>query len=174
MSDQPKKDNNTYLMSVKPRHPHLRHIPMVHDNDMQTLVQKENEYDASWKKRGGVGAFMMLARKWDRIEAQVLRQVDTYNIFDAIRDDKRDEGILDDIRDLRRYLALVEAFMIEQNVVGPPAMERTNWDSLNAASREIEHNIHAMTGNKFDTDQGQDREFDPNDRPLTEMIRRDQ
>lgn len=33
-----------------------------------TLVEKERTYQGSWKKRGGVGAFMMLARKWDRLE----------------------------------------------------------------------------------------------------------
>ena len=50
---------------------------------------------------------MMLARKWDRLE----KQVDEYNydIFNAAKEDMREEGILDDIRDLRRYLFLVEA-----------------------------------------------------------------
>jgi hypothetical protein len=55
---------------------------------------------------GGIGAFMMLARKWDRIENQA--QVYGWDIFDAMTSDKRPEGIIDDIRDLRRYLLLVE------------------------------------------------------------------
>ena len=50
---------------------------------------------------------MMLARKWDRLEKQVTEQ--GYDIFQAIAYDGREEGILDDIRDLRRYLFLVEA-----------------------------------------------------------------
>jgi hypothetical protein len=69
MSDQ-SKQASSYLQTVKPRHPHLRHIPAVQDNDSRTIHIKEAEYDASWKKRGGVGAFMMLARKWDRLENQ--------------------------------------------------------------------------------------------------------
>ena len=32
-----------------------------------------------------------------------------YDIFNAVHIDRREEGILDDIGDLRRYLALVEA-----------------------------------------------------------------
>ena len=57
---------------------------------------------------------MMLARKqdrlteiWGRIEFQTDNE--GYNIFDAIAMDEREEGILDDIRDLRCYLILVEA-----------------------------------------------------------------
>jgi len=50
---------------------------------------------------------MMLARKWDRLEKQVGEY--NYDIFRAAYDDRREEGIIDDIRDLRRYLFLVEA-----------------------------------------------------------------
>jgi hypothetical protein len=49
---------------------------------------------------------MMLARKWDRIEQQV--HIQEYDIFKAYAKDKRTEGVLDDIQDLRRYLLLVE------------------------------------------------------------------
>ena len=38
------------------------------ESDIETLVEKEDDYGDSWKRRGGIGAFMMLARKWDRIE----------------------------------------------------------------------------------------------------------
>ena len=77
--------------------------------DVQQLHEAEKRYGDSWKQRGGVGAFMMLARKWDRIENQVSK--DGYNIFDTIYNDPSNSGILDDIRDLRRYLLLVEGFM---------------------------------------------------------------
>ena len=53
---------------------------------------------------------MMLARKWDRIENQTQRE--KYDIFQTIRSDNREEGVIDDIRDLRRYLLLVEAEML--------------------------------------------------------------
>ena len=40
------------------------------EDDVRELVEAEKSYGDSWRKRGGTGAFMMLARKWDRIENQ--------------------------------------------------------------------------------------------------------
>ncbi len=80
------------------------------ESDIETLVDKEGSYGNSWKRRGGVGAFMMLARKWDRIENCLSDRADErYDIFHAMMQDLRDDGLLDDIRDLRRYLLLVES-----------------------------------------------------------------
>ena len=79
----------------------------VMDMDIEFIKRKEHEYKGSWKKRGGVGAFMMLARKWDRIEPQTEKYDGDLAL--AIKNDQRTEGILDDIRDLRCYLMLVEA-----------------------------------------------------------------
>lgn len=73
--------------------------------DCDVLVEKEKSYGDSWKSRGGVGAFMMLARKWDRIEHQCKEK--GYNMFEAV-DMLDEQGLLDDIGDLRRYLLLVE------------------------------------------------------------------
>ena len=58
---------------------------------------------------------MMLARKWDRLENQTTAKL--YDIFKAVMEDDRAEGIIDDIRDLRRYLMLVEAEMVDREVV---------------------------------------------------------
>ena len=77
--------------------------------DVKSLHDAEQSYGDSWKQRGGVGAFMMAARKFDRIEKQVLGH--NYDIFSAMDEDRRPEGILDDIRDLRRYLFLIDAEM---------------------------------------------------------------
>jgi len=82
-------------------------VDIVARADVTALEKAEESYGDSWKKRGGVGAFMMLARKWDRLEKQV-EDMD-YDVFEAIRDDGREEGVIDDVRDLRRYLMLVEA-----------------------------------------------------------------
>ena len=38
--------------------------------DILSLIESEKSYGDSWKRRGGTGAFMMLARKFDRIEQQ--------------------------------------------------------------------------------------------------------
>ena len=77
------------------------------NEDVEGLHVSEQSYGDSWKQRGGVGAFMMLARKWDRLEKQANEF--NYDVFLAAAEDPREEGVLDDIRDLRRYLFLVEA-----------------------------------------------------------------
>ena len=92
----------------------LANLQRISIKDSVVLHEKDRAYRGSWKKRGGVGAFMMLCRKWDRLEAFV--GAEDYDIFKAIRNDPRDESVLDDIRDLRRYLALVEAeISVQQN-----------------------------------------------------------
>ena len=54
----------------------------------------------------------MLCRTWDRIEQRLTRpleshDIEPWDIFAHAKVDKRSEGIIDDIRDLRRYLTLV-------------------------------------------------------------------
>lgn len=81
-------------------------LAAIAEQDVNTILVKNKEYGDSWKSRGGIGAYMMLARKIDRIENQVKKL--NYDIFKAINTDTREEGIIDDIRDLRAYLLLVE------------------------------------------------------------------
>lgn len=79
----------------------------IAERDVMVLREKGKTYGDSWRQRGGVGAFMMLARKWDRIENQV--SAENYDIFQAYYNTAGDvDGLLDDIADLRRYLLLVE------------------------------------------------------------------
>jgi hypothetical protein len=92
-------------------------LQMIASIDIAGLVKAQGSYGTSWRNRGGVGAFMMLARKWDRLENQVKKH--DWDIFKAIAADRRPEGIMDDIRDLRRYLLLVEEHMWATNVVVP-------------------------------------------------------
>jgi len=89
---------------------YLDFLHVVAQEDVDKLKAAEKNYGDSWKKRGGVGAFMMLARKWDRIEKQC--ELCNWDVFTALVTDPRPEGILDDIQDLRRYLMLVEAEML--------------------------------------------------------------
>ena len=98
--------------------------------DVEKLHKAEQSYGNSWKKRGGIGAFMMLARKWDRLEKQVTEN--SFDVFLAAKKDTRAEGILDDIQDLRRYLMLVEAEIIrgkEKNAKEPELFieDRCEW-----------------------------------------------
>lgn len=93
----------------------LRLLAVVSHTDVQALIAAQKSYGNSWKQRGGVGAFMMLARKWDRLENRLKKPrtgTDTYDIFHHVIADTRAEGVIDDIRDLRRYLMLVEAELL--------------------------------------------------------------
>jgi len=82
-------------------------ISDVAQEDVAGLIEAQKHYGNSWKKRGGIGAAMMLLRKVDRFELQISKH--GYDVFTAAAADRRQEGIIDDIRDLRRYLMLVEA-----------------------------------------------------------------
>lgn len=75
--------------------------------DVGTLISKYQGYGDSWKKRGGTGAFFNFARKIDRIENIAAKY--GYDIFKAILTEDDEHNIIDDIRDLRCYLLLVEA-----------------------------------------------------------------
>ena len=85
----------------------------IAQRDLEALKKGETSYGDSWKRRGGVGAFMMLARKFDRIEHQSEKH--GWDIFEAGEAFKGEAGLLDDIRDLRRYLLLCEEHILEQS-----------------------------------------------------------
>lgn len=86
-------------------------ISRLANDDVAVLKEKGKSYGNSWRKRGGVGAFMMLARKWDRIEKQCEEK--GYDIFDVLSGaaGRVDKSFADDIADLRRYLLLVEGYV---------------------------------------------------------------
>jgi hypothetical protein len=90
----------------------IQGVDKLSKEDVVGLHTSELSYGDSWKQRGGVGAFMMLARKWDRLEKQVTNH--NYDIFESALADFRPEGVLDDIKDLRRYLFLVESEILMQ------------------------------------------------------------
>lgn len=85
-------------------------LAIIVKRDIETLAKKDISYAGSWKKRGGVGAFMMLARKWDRIEAILSSSPKKYDILDLPPEHLTgdDSSLLAEIRDLRCYLLLVE------------------------------------------------------------------
>lgn len=92
---------------------HMEYLEGIAAQDVILLREKEKSYQGSWKKRGGVGTFMMLARKWDRLEA--MAKANHYDIFEAlfkhylVKNAGEDGTALAEIRDLRCYLLLVEA-----------------------------------------------------------------
>lgn len=105
-------DRNHYDATLRQR------MNFVTENDIEETIRKDREYNSSWKKRGGTNAFFMLARKWDRLEEQLHNLSERhpgasdYDIFEGLLRDTRREGLIDDIRDLRRYLLLVECELI--------------------------------------------------------------
>jgi hypothetical protein len=96
---------------------HISQIDFIAKNDCAMLRHKESTYGGSWKKRGGVGAFMMLARKMDRIENIAAKN--GYDIFAVIQREGllgSDGDLIAEIRDLRGYLLLVEAEMFTREL----------------------------------------------------------
>ena len=103
--------------------------------DLQALKKAEQSYGDSWRRRGGVGAFMMLARKFDRIEHQSEKH--GWDIFEAGEAFKGEAGLLDDIRDLRRYLILVEEYILNNSGdVNNENTEEESWDGSTGYSQE--------------------------------------
>lgn len=88
------------------QYPWLGNLREVSGNVVETVFEKEEHYGGSWQKRGGPGAFMMAARKWDRIE-NICKDKYNYDVFEALAENGGD--IRDDIDDLIGYLLLIRA-----------------------------------------------------------------
>jgi hypothetical protein len=114
-----------------------KHITSLALQDVKVLEEKGKTYGSSWRNRGGIGAFMMLARKWDRLENQC--KANGYDIFVAIDKDintAKIDGILDDIADLRRYLLLVEAHLTSPKCANEIYAPQPVWNRPLAAEKE--------------------------------------
>ncbi|KKN53701.1 hypothetical protein LCGC14_0599560 [marine sediment metagenome] len=94
---------------------HLKFIDAIALEDAAGLKKAHESYGPSWKQRGGIGAYMVMIRKFDRME--MCAEKFGWDIFKAVQDDPRAEGILDDIRDARRYLMLIESVLREKGIV---------------------------------------------------------
>lgn len=96
---------------------HLEYLDKISETDVKAVRHSDVQYNASWKARGGVGAYFVAIRKYDRLEARAKQA--GYDVFEAVRTDLRPEGIIDDIRDLRRYLLLWEAELMNRGIIIP-------------------------------------------------------
>lgn len=93
----------------------IRFVDQVTREDSEGLHEAFKHYGDSWKKRGGQGAFLTLVRPWDRMHlalANLERVGRKWDIFYAIANLTFRDGVIDNVRDLRRYLTLVEAEML--------------------------------------------------------------
>ena len=75
--------------------------------------EKDEHYGSSWQKRGGPGAFFVIARKWDRIEQACETADHQYDLFHLFATDTRQETILSDCIDLAGYLLVLMEHMVE-------------------------------------------------------------
>ena len=49
-------------------------LEIILQEDYEGLVEAEKSYGDSWRERGGVGAFMMLARKWTDLKNKLQKK----------------------------------------------------------------------------------------------------
>lgn len=103
-------------MTQDDKYKHHNYLRQVADDDVACVRRKDLSYGASWKRRGGVGAFMIMARKWDRLENFMEHSDKKYDVFHDVGDGS-DGTVLAEIRDLRRYLLLVEAELMAREEV---------------------------------------------------------
>jgi hypothetical protein len=68
-------------------------------------IQKDAAYGASWKARGGIGAYFTYVRKPDRLEAQLKKA--NYNAFDISIPAEAGESIDETLRDNINYCLLI-------------------------------------------------------------------
>lgn len=104
-----------------------RQIIALAFRDANQLLSAERSYGDSWQARGGVGAFMNLARKWDRLSRSC--EQSAWDIFLALERDVRSEGLADDLRDLRHYTILIDLRCIRapQYVKETPIAKERCW-----------------------------------------------
>jgi hypothetical protein len=102
-------------MSLNEKLKYHQHLDAIVQADVEYVRRKDAQYDASWKKRAGVGAFFTIVRPWDRFES--ISRSASYDVFKKIREEGMegpDGSLIACVRDLRRYLLLIEAEMTEQ------------------------------------------------------------
>jgi len=94
-------------------------IAQVAADDVEGLIQAREEYGDSWCDRGGSGAWFTIVRPLDRLNKMMTRRPapgsDTTDIFAHMAVCQTgDEGVLNAVRDLRRYLLLAEAELVRR------------------------------------------------------------
>jgi hypothetical protein len=114
MSDKPASKLVMINADMKRYGRQYHRLNLIAEELVKFVNDKDIQYGSSWRKRGGAGAFMVIARKWDRIEqACETRHPAKYDIFDVFEADGRNETILDDCLDLVGYLLILVEHMIE-------------------------------------------------------------
>lgn len=87
----------------------LDRLRVIALHDAETVAEKNAQYGESWCRRGGHQAFAVIWRKADRVDSIMSKMANGYDIFAAWRENPG--NIIDDFRDLRTYLMLLEEYM---------------------------------------------------------------
>ena len=123
----------------------LDFIEIVSKEDHDHLREKAKSYGDSWKRSGGRSSWFMLKRKMDRLENMLNKYpkdmkeaLAHQDVFEKIKQDPSgtDGTVLAEIRDLRRYLLLVESEMMNQKIISPFVFEKDD-ESLHAKQPEL-------------------------------------
>lgn len=104
--------------------------------DLEYIRRKDTQYQASWKRRGGPGAFFTFARPWDRLESIAAKAgYDVFGVIDREGLEGPDGSLIACVRDMRRYLLLLEAEMTQRFKGGDAPQAVPATDSNKHAER---------------------------------------
>jgi hypothetical protein len=123
------------------------HIKAIALDDVAILTTADQQYGSSWRKRGGVGAYIVGIRKADRMEQQLQRCGN--DLREAVRQDRRAEGIMNDLRDLRRYFYLWDSYAMSEDWLasGSSVPELVHpllpWEPVETVCRQNGYDIFA-------------------------------
>lgn len=90
-------------------------LEIVTKQDLEGVLVGEEEYSRSWLRHGSVGAFFTMIRCMHRFDVLCSRPASNnieYDVFQHCLDSIGDSGVLNSVRDARRYLLLLEAELI--------------------------------------------------------------
>lgn len=126
---------------------YLKILPLIFKQDEKCLLEKESTYGSSWKASGGRSSWFMVVRKIDRL-LKIMKRPETppnfnmlkpeikdldflfslatsEDIFEKIKVEEAASGgkgldgsCLDQLRDLRRYAALIESECVARGYLG--------------------------------------------------------
>ena len=153
-------------------------IADIAEEDVEALIESRVHYGDSWRAEGGFSAFFNIKRKIDRFvkllgrDHVVLKDKDgtsherhRYDVFSHIQADlvQGGETTLDTIRDMRRYLLLTEAWMIQQGFNLPPSRDNIlankRWEEAQqAVAEEVNKEVPSAKAHNHSTVRG----YDPN------------
>ena len=66
-------------MSLNDKLEYHRHLEAIVHADVEYVRRKDAQYDASWKKRDGVGAFFTIVRPWEVLKVSADRLAMTFS-----------------------------------------------------------------------------------------------